>query len=351
MSSTEAKVQAVQGSNQHLTIDAIEQRLTEINKIREMLQFVTQCAEIRQTEQSVKILQAEIDLEITECHQKQYRCHKIQLQLAEAVYARRLGVSCITVCDSLVETREKIAGRLNILEVKNEEGSKKLKEWDNLAPLRLPSEKWVKKMLVKNRDELLKQLEKAKTKVDAGHNFFQELKQEMESNKEVLHIQIDKAITLAEAFVRVSQALKCRTKINRFLQLHEQLLNATTFNQILGFNLPFYDTVTRKIANIDYTLSTFELNIEQASEIKNCEWEEAETLLEPGCLDKIETLTVENPDGIEKKMKLAISKVDGLFDIFKTLTDYWDPVEDGVNDTLDAILAQTQFALREIQFM
>ncbi|CAL8107926.1 unnamed protein product [Orchesella dallaii] len=205
MSSTAETVKAVQGSCQPLTKDATEKRLTEINKVREMLQFVKQCAEIKRAEQSVIILQAEIDLEITECHQKKYRCHLLQLQFAEAVHAGRLDDSFISVCESLVKIRKKFLGMLNILEVKNEEGFNKLKEWDNLAPLRMPSVKWVKKMLVEDRDELLKQMEEAKTKVDAGYYFFQEVKQEMESKKEDLHIQIDMAITLAEGLVRMCE--------------------------------------------------------------------------------------------------------------------------------------------------
>ncbi|CAL8107918.1 unnamed protein product [Orchesella dallaii] len=145
------------------------------------------------------------------------------------------------------------------------------------------------------------------------------------------------------------EALKCRTKINHFLQLHEKLLEAIALNQILGFNLLLYDTATRKIVNIDYILSSFESNIEQASETKNCEWEEAQCLIEPGCLEKIETLALEDPVGMEKELKLAISKVDGVYDIFKTMKEQWDHRKHGVNDTLNAIIQQTQFTLQENQ--
>ncbi|CAL8107930.1 unnamed protein product [Orchesella dallaii] len=196
----------VQDLLEALTKYDLEIRLPEIINAQKLLQVVKQCAELKRTEQSVAILQVEIDFEINECYEKSYRCLMLQLQLAETVSAGRLDDEFALICESLVEIRKNfvinIKGRY---QSRIQEVFQKLKELEYLAPLRQSCSEWVARMFAEDPEALVNQLEECKTKVDTAHKFLQEFKQEMESSRESFHRQIDMGIQMSKSLVEISQ--------------------------------------------------------------------------------------------------------------------------------------------------
>ncbi|CAL8107916.1 unnamed protein product [Orchesella dallaii] len=186
-----------------LTKNDVKMCLTENTKTRKLLNIVKQCAELKQTEQSLAILQSEIDLEINECYEKSHSCLLLKLQLAEAVSDGRLDAIFGSICESMVEIRQNFEIALKAqYKPRIPEGYQKLHDLTDLAPLRQPSLKWAKKMLADDPEGLVKQLEECKKKVDAAHKYFQEFKQEMESSRESVHNRIDKAIRMSKSLMQ-----------------------------------------------------------------------------------------------------------------------------------------------------
>ncbi|CAL8107928.1 unnamed protein product [Orchesella dallaii] len=144
------------------------------------------------------------------------------------------------------------------------------------------------------------------------------------------------------------EALNFRMKLCTFIQFQIRALERMMLIPLEQRDPQPYLATMEKFQTLNLAFCSIETKIDEAMEAKDSQWDEIESLMEPGGLARILTWANEDPNGMEEQMKNTKAKIDGVHDIFKGVKEELDLIKDGINSGLDEIIQEIQLQFIEL---